>query len=233
MPHVPSELFQFSAHLSLSLPEIPSRCWQNPAFETHLLAAATRIVWHFVLFNIASNLSCQSARLFIRQMQVAMRGGTFCCRHSTHAFRLGVVISEILRPRYPQLVSCTETALQQQQFAINRRNKAYKCREEARHEAERNRSKEISFLRRHRTCCNRCESGRRGTTEEGPLGRPLSCLWFRIFSDLALSPRSFSYKSDRLVLRVGANEAFDCVWLMLASAVDHSVKIPMPRSAKL
>jgi hypothetical protein len=158
MPHVPSKFLQLSAHLSLGLPEIPSRGWQDPAFETHLPAATARIVWHFVLFDITSNLSSQSARPLIKWMHVAMRGGTFCCRHSTQAFRLGVVISEILRLRYPQSGSCTETALQQQQFAINRRNKAYKCREEARHEAERNRSKEISFLRRHRTCCNRCES---------------------------------------------------------------------------
>jgi hypothetical protein len=52
---------------------------------------------------------------------------------------------------------------------------------------------------------------------------------------LCSRPKSqgFSYKSAILVLQVEANKAFDCVWLMLASAVERSVKIPMPRGAKL
>lgn len=118
MPHVPSKLFQFTAHLRFGLPEIPGRGWQDPAFETHLLAATARIVWHFVLFDIASDLSSQSARLLIRWMYVAMRGGTFCCRHSTHAFRLGVVISVILRLRYPQ----SERVLEQPYSSSNSRS---------------------------------------------------------------------------------------------------------------
>lgn len=188
---------------------------------------------YFVLLNITTDLINQPTRPCCDVIKVAGWAYTFCWRHSTHAFRLGVVISGILRLEHPQSVDSVSTALHNTQFAVNRRNKAYMCSEEARLEAERNRSEEISSLRRHRTLLHPVPIGRRGTTEEGPLGRSLLCLWFRIFSVLALRPRSFSYKSDGLVLRVGANEAFDCVWLMLASAVDHSVKIPMPRNAKL
>lgn len=57
--HIPPQLFQLSSHFCFGLPEIPGTSRQYSALETHFLAATTRIVRDFVLFNIASDLQGQ------------------------------------------------------------------------------------------------------------------------------------------------------------------------------
>jgi hypothetical protein len=87
--HVPSQLLQLSAHLRFGLPQISSTGRQYPALETHLLTTATWVMWDFVLLNIASNLESQhsnSNRTCATKHKNEMF--TFCCRHSTQAFRL-------------------------------------------------------------------------------------------------------------------------------------------------
>lgn len=84
------------------------------------------------------------------------------------------------------------------------------CKEEARHEAERNRSEELAFyvvIGFAATGANRKAGNYRGRT-----AREIFVVsWFRIFSDLALSPR-VSLINPQLVLSVEANEAFEfCV----------------------
>ena len=74
------------------------------------------------------------------------RGGVVplfgCIRRVLSAWGLS---SEILRLGYPQSVRAAETALQQQQFALNRRNKAYMCREEARLERRETAAKKLAL----------------------------------------------------------------------------------------
>ena len=58
-PHIPSQLFELSAHLCLRLSQIPSASGQDPAFEAHFVTAATRVMRHLVLLDIATYLHDQ------------------------------------------------------------------------------------------------------------------------------------------------------------------------------
>jgi hypothetical protein len=54
--HIPPQLFELAAHFSFGLSQIPRACRQDPAFEAHLLTAATGVVRNLVLLNIAPYL---------------------------------------------------------------------------------------------------------------------------------------------------------------------------------